>query len=478
MRKSLVAASVPVLVAGSAVLAQTNVDRFGRQLEQIQREQRVLVNSAIPAGQRAFFDYGGYLGFSFFAIDDVEQKMHVLDQSDLVMYTRLNIDNVHEFFFRGRMSYRHFFTGGSFDGGGDETTWPTVEQAYYRFDLARYLGAYASKPTQNNVVFQGGREFVCWANGLVLAQTVDGATVELTAGNTSLLLLGGMTIDDTIDFDSSRPHFDDETRRGMYGAMLSTQVGRHRPFIYGMIERDYNDNDPRTDYYTAPPVVTRYDYNSYYIGLGSNGNIGDRIAYGVEFVYEWGQGLSSSVDELFGPVPQEDEDISAYALDVRMDYLVGDAQRTKYTGEVILASGDDDRMNTSTTFGGNMRGTDDNAFNAWGLLNTGLAFAPVVSNIVSLRVGASTYPFSASSLKRLQVGSDVLFFAKFDMDAPIDERTFNERFLGVEPDLFLNWQITSDITLAMRYGLFFPGSAIKADENPRNFFYMGVTFAF
>ena len=40
---------------------------------------------------------------------------------------------------RARTSYRDFNNNQSFDGEGDETIWPTVEQAYYRFDLARYL---------------------------------------------------------------------------------------------------------------------------------------------------------------------------------------------------------------------------------------------------------------------------------------------------------------------------------------------------
>ena len=41
----------------------------------------------------------------------------------------------------------------------------------------------------------------------------------------------------------------------------------------------------------------------------------------------------------------------------------------------------------------------------------------------------------------------------------------DERFLGWEPDVFLNWQITSDLTLAVRYGIFFPNDAdLRTDE--------------
>jgi hypothetical protein len=112
-------------------------------------------------------------------------------------------------------------------------------------------------------------------------------------------------------------------------------------------------------------------------------------------------------------------------------------------------------------------------------MNTGLAFVPSVSNLMSLRLGASTFPFGAAGRGRhFQIGADVLVFGKLDRDAPIDEATTEDRFLGWEPDIFLNWQITSDITLALRYGVFFPGTAIVEDDHPRNFFFAGLTFAF
>ena len=38
--------------------------------------------------------------------------------------------------------------------------------------------------------------------------------------------------------------------------------------------------------------------------------------------------------------------------------------------------------------------------------------------------------------------------------------------------------MTSDLTLSVRYGIFFPGSAIAGDNAPRNFFYTGLTYAF
>ena len=40
-----------------------------------------------------------------------------------------------------------------------------------------------------------------------------------------------MTDRDVVDFDSSRPEFDDDTQRLFYGIMLRRQIGRHVPRI-------------------------------------------------------------------------------------------------------------------------------------------------------------------------------------------------------------------------------------------------------
>jgi hypothetical protein len=179
------------------------------------------------------------------------------------------------------------------------------------------------------------------------------------------------------------------------------------------------------------------------------------------------------------PVPQQNQLIRAFAADFKIDYLPPDVHKTRLSAELILASGDPDRFNTSNTFGGNRKGTDDHAFNAFGLLNTGLAFAPSVSNVIVGRLGISTFPITAADpWDRLQIGADFFAFGKFRSAAPIDEVTTEDRYLGSEGDVFLNWQISNDVTLALRYGIFFPGSAIVADDRPRQVFFLGVTYAF
>jgi hypothetical protein len=129
--------------------------------------------------------------------------------------------------------------------------------------------------------------------------------------------------------------------------------------------------------------------------------------------------------------------------------------------------------------GGNESGTDDNAFNGFGLVNTGLAFGPNASNLLLTRIGASSYPFHDTSwFDRLQLGGDVFVFNKLDKEAPIDERTSDDRYLGVETNVYANWKISSDLSVTTRYGVFFPGDAIEVENDARHFVYTGVTLGF
>jgi hypothetical protein len=95
------------------------------------------------------------------------------------------------------------------------------------------------------------------------------------------------------------------------------------------------------------------------------------------------------------------------------------------------------------------------------------------------RVGASTFPFPEHSLlDRMQVGVDFFVFNKMVTDGGIDEATFDGRFLGLEPDVYMNWQMTSDVTLVLRYGVFFPDDDVVEQDEARQFFFGGVTVAF
>jgi hypothetical protein len=450
------------------------------QLQRLELDRRLRANRNIPPGQRVLFDYGGYVTGNYLSLDDPASDQHILREYDGIGYVRLNVDGAQEVFLAGRIGYQDFHRGDSFSGRGDEPIDGDLYRGYYRFDLRRFQQAYGGEGfTDFNLIGQAGRDLVYWGNGLVLAEVLDGGVLDLEYGKLGLELIAGITPVRTVDIDSSRPGFDYNTRRGFYGALLNLDLGQHRPFFYYLIQRDYNEKDFRQ----IGSIRTRYDYDSSYLGAGSTGQITDRLRYGIEGAFEFGHTLSNSF-ELVGfslvPIKQTRDHIVAGAIDGRLDYLVADAADTRLSAEVVVASGDVDRGHTSNTFAGNAPGTQDNAFNAFGLINTGLAFAPDVSNIAVVRLGASTFPLhSYGPLKRLQLGGDFFTFFKFHEDAPIDETTVQgQQFLGFEPDFYVNWQVTSDVTLAVRYGLFFPNASAFPIDDVRQFIFAGVTFAF
>lgn len=465
------------VIPATGALAQSDLQRFERQLEQVRRDTRLMVGQAVPAEQRSYMEFGGYLSFSYFSIDDSDGENHILRQTDFVGYGRMSFDGVHDFFARVRTTYRDFNDGDSFDSEGDDWVEPTLDRATYRFDLAQAIATSEGKRVDGNIVVLGGRQLVHWANGLTLSQEIDGGLVDFTWKETTLQVLAGMTRDSVTDFDASRPRYNDETHRGFYGAMLSHQVTpRLRPYVYGLMQIDQNDDETLI----LGPTTTEFNYDSYYIGAGSQGAFGDRITYGVELVYQGGETLSRSTDDFGFPAEQTSDPISAWALDAQINYLFGDANNSRLIGEFLYASGDDDRQaSTTDTFGGNAPNTTDHAFNAFGLINTGLAFGPAVSNIIMLRGGASTFPLPNHPLfRRMQIGTDLFGYFKADDEAPIDEDSYRgESYLGFESDLFINWRITSDLSLGARYGIFFPGDALP-DHEVRQFIYTGLTIGF
>jgi hypothetical protein len=469
---------------GPGPAAQLERDIRIQDLQQFELDNRYRADQSVPTDQRLLLDYGAYVTYSYLSVDDRTGKNHGLREGELFAYLRANLDSAQEFFVRTRIGFQDFNNGDNFDAPNNyQSIGFDLDRGYYRFDLSRYNAAYGKNilglaGTNGNIVIEGGRDLVYWANGLVLAEVIDGLMIDMSRGGLDLQLIAGVTPVRTVDFDSSRPAFYYNTRRGFFGAMLADQVGSVRPFVYGLIQRDYNtDND-----LPQGPIDTHFSYNSYYMGAGVGGPLSDHLRYSVEGVYENGNDLSNSFQPTGSgliPVMQTRDAIQAYAADARLDYAFTGPHQSRLGAELILASGDHDRGNSSTTFDGNQPQTPDNSFNGFGLLNTGLAFSPEVSNILAIRVGGSTFPLPETDLlRRMQVGTDFFVLGKYELHAPIDEPTGDHRYLGLEPDLYLNWQATSDLTVAVRYGVFLPSSRDFTRDAARQFFYASVTYGF
>src|SRR5690349_10412777 len=104
-----------IYLAATLCRAQSSLERFDRQLEQIRRDTDARALGEIPPEKRATFEYGGFLSFDYFSIDDANLDNHILRQYQVVGYLRLNLDAAQELYLRGRTGYNDFNDQDSFD---------------------------------------------------------------------------------------------------------------------------------------------------------------------------------------------------------------------------------------------------------------------------------------------------------------------------------------------------------------------------
>lgn len=465
--------------------AQTDPDRvrlLERRLQHIDASYRLTIPQDQPISERLMLDYGGSYRFGFFSIDDAQSNSRILRQHDGILYALAELDGAHRFFGRLRFRYHDYRGDDSFDGRGDRLITPIGDRYWYQFDLRGLRQAQTGETIDYNINIKGGRQFVHWGSGIAFSNQLYGGLLDVEVHDWGIVGLAGITpASSTVDFDASRRNFDRNTKRAFFGGMLEYRgFAQHRPYFYALVQRDRN-NDERTFITPIGNFPTRFDYDSEYWALGSRGTIGRNLRYHAEVIHQTGEGLSNSFDPMTGAaVAQTREDISAWAGIAGLTYLFRDPGDTRIDFEFIGGSGDRDRIRASDTFGGNQPGTRDRAFNALGYVNTGLALAPDVTNLLSFRLGASTTPFPRAHRRDwMRFGVYGFLFFKADSRAPLTVNTTNDTFVGGELNVNFDWRITSDLNASVRYGVFFPGDAMPSGEDStRHFVYAGLTYAF
>lgn len=468
-------------LAADAASAQADVDavqRVERNLRELDATMRPEFAPDATIAERMLLDWGGSLAFSMYAIDDAESRSHLLRQTDGRAWVRAEFDGKHRFFGRLKLRYDDWNAGEDFDGQGDDLREPLGERWWYEFDggggspsAGRYaLGA------------RVGKQHLEVGNGVALSATLIGARATLAGGGFELALLAAQTpTNDFVDFDASRPSFDTNTRRRFVGLMLEGRGREITPFAHVLRQSDGNDRDAATFLDgLGQTYATRFDYDSTYWGVGARGPLSPQARWHAEFDLETGSGLSSPISAAGTPGPQESESILAWAFAGGASWSLGDAGNSRIDGELIVASGDDDRLDSADTFGGSVTGTTDRGWNGFGFLDTGLALAPDPGNLLTLRAGIETSPFAGDPRgERLRAVATGYLFAKLDPDAPINVPTVRERFVGGELDLGFDWNVRSDLTLSFRFGLFMPGGAMPdGQDGTRQLLFGGVTYAF
>ncbi len=437
----------------------------------VYREQlRVLLEEQTPVAREVGVEAGGWFSFAFFNYDDESARTErTLRQYELRGWGSVNVQGVHRAYIRGLTSYSDWNSGTSPATHGDDLVEPKLERAWYELNLGQLARNQTGQQPPVDFRFKVGRAYTEIGTALVLSMPLDLVQFDLTVADWNAKVLLGKAIKSTANIDFSEPvagHQD----RCFWGIELAYEgFSSHRPFVYFLDNQDNTDPDP--DF-----PDQSYSYDSRYVGLGSEGSLlTPNLRYSTELVGEWGRTYSEGVSA-------GRDDICAMAFDLLLEYFFDWSTHPRVAVEYLFATGDDDRRRTtSATIGGNLPGTTDRAFNAFGFRDTGLAFSPRLSNLHIYNLDASFLPFeNIEPFKRMEIGSKVFFYHKADASGPISDTTADQpsRWVGWEWDIYCDWRVTSDLVWTTRYGVFRPGAAFKKSDSCRDFLYTGFLLSF
>ncbi len=442
-------------------------DAFLNQQRAVEERLRKEFDAQMGAAGKAAFDWGGWFNFNLFVFDDGVESSRTLRRNDLRLWGRLTLDHgAHEFYARTRLSFLDFNHGDSYDGDEDDVDGPNLERGFYRFDLAKASQAYNGPAGDYDLVVTAGRDLVQFGTGLALAAPLDHVSLRGVYHDFELTTLAGKTVGSSQDFDLSRSAT--RTRRNFLGGQLKyLGFERHEPFAYVLWQRDRNREAEYRPF-------QGFGYDSFYSGLGSTGELTQRLRYETEWVYESGDSFG---DGRF----VRRNDIDAWALRAELEYLFRGDHKPRASIEYLFGSGDSGRAGSPTnSVGGNTGDFTDKSFVGFGFRDTGLSFAPRYSNVHMWRVGGSFYPWPGQErLQRLELGTDWYLYQKHDASAAVSDPTASvgSGYLGWEMDYYLNWRVTSDLAWTARLGAFFPGEAFD-DRTARTFLLLGVVWSF
>ncbi len=463
---------LPVVIVVGLFICPASAQQAVEAGRRVYDEQlRVKLDEQQTAARQMGFDGGGWFNFAFFTYEDAaSRKERTLRQYELRLWGNYTIAGVHTFYFRGKMGYDDWNSGDNpDDDGGDDFNNPDVERAWYRFDYDRLIRNQTGQNPPAGFQIHVGRDFYQIGSGLALALPLDAVKLTGRVGDLTVNgLLGKTIVHDTANIDDSGSvcnHMD----RCFYGIEVKySGFDRHEPYAYYLWTNDHTDVRGYID-------NQEYSYDSRYLGAGSRGSFSllPNLRYELEYVFESGRSFPEGANSA--------EEIHAMAIDVLLEYLFDVKKHPRVAFEYIWGSGDRDRRVSSTsTIGGNQPGTRDEAFNAFGYRDTGLAFSPAISNLHIFQLDVSALPLEEIEMfRKMEVGTKAFFYTKDARGGAISDTAADasNSWVGWEWDAYVNWRLTSDLAFTVRYGLFFPG-AVFDNRHSRHFLFTGLTYSF
>jgi len=468
MRHGFVAITVAGFLAilVGEVPAQVQPQEVFQRQEFLERRIRERLERDMPPEQDALIEWGGFYIPSYTFYDDIDGGHAHMTEQDLRLWTQIQLDQVHRIFARMRLDYQDYAAGDAQGFRQHDLEGPNLEIGYYELDLTAAARKYWGQQWPVRILGRGGRQYIEVGRGIALGEILDAAWFQVETADWTFMGFAGRNIESTDNIDLSAPGYS-RSRRTFYGGEFRyTALDQHEPYAFFVIQRDWSEEKPN-----VPNQDWRYD--SRYFGVGSRGSLASRVRYELESLWECGKSFANL--QINDPEP-----IRGYAFNAQVDWYPDRPCNPVLSGEYGYASGDGDRQRATTAFLGNTPGTDDNAFQGFGFVNSGLALGARFTNLQFVRVGGQVTAYEdKKKAGRIDVGMDYYWLFKTDKDGPISDfrATDTSGDVGQEVDVFLEWRIFSDLSWSIRYGRFFPGQAY-ADRQPRDYLYTGLNISF
>ncbi|MBU0935448.1 MAG: alginate export family protein [Spirochaetes bacterium] len=307
--------------------------------------------------------------------------------------------------------------------------------------------------------FTAGRKFYSLGSGLVLAGIGDGIEFLLQTSLMRLKVLGfytGLLRPDFSGWSMGAWDYANGAQRYLGGYSAGINVFGQEISLLGLYQGD------------AGLEATEL-YTSWYSGLQLKG-----VVFSGEYLME------AYLQNGYSPLGSSTGSIQAFGGTARYQIQLPVYSSPGISIRYSLASGDPDRS-SSRGAQGNTRLTDT-AFQAFGTLNTGLAFRPNFSNMHIIQAGLSLNPLEAgpAALRRTSIGLRYFYYMKYAKAGVVTlgEAPLASHDLGHGIDFNTIWAPFTDLSLTLNAGIFLPGAAFAAGAPVRMTVTGGIGFSF
>jgi len=224
-------------------------------------------------------------------------------------------------------------------------------------------------------------------------------------------------------------------------------------------------------------------YNSFYISFNANGKIVRNLYYNFEAVYQ--TGTNASCVNTGTKLYVEEKIIQSFSLNAKLSYFFNHSTAPTVHVEFIYGHGDQNaEFWEDVILIRDTRYKFDHNFRAPVSPKLGYALEPKLSNLAVLIFTNTVKPFGFVKnevFSRFLIETALLIFMRpvIKGDAFIPEKAdyrkggmlYNDpikAYLGTEIDIFLKWQIFSDLNIELKNAVFIPNGKIHMNSDTEN----------